>query len=96
MNILMITLTYGIFWANLTTVEPEMGKVNHLFSFRDNAARDILLSWTGDTALGKEGSHVWIAVFGMQCKKVATVDEYLGRDVSSITYLCTAERVEPA
>ena len=93
MNILLSALTYGTFFAHLTTVEVDRGKVNHLFSFRDKLARDILLSYTGNKVLGKEGSYVWIAVHGMTCNKVATLDEYLGREISSTTYLCEAEEV---
>lgn len=93
MNILLAALTYGTFFAHLTTVEVDQGKVNHLFSFRDKLSRDILLSYTGKTVLGKEGSYIWIAVSGMTCNKVATLDDYLGREVSSTTYLCEAEEV---
>lgn len=96
MNVFMLTLTYGTFFAHLTTVEVDQGKVNHLFSFRDHHARDILLSYTGNTVLGKEGSHLWITVYGMSCHKVATLDEYLGREVSSTAYLCEAEEVRNA
>ena len=93
MSIFMTTLTYGTFFAHLTTVEVDQSKFNHLFSFRDNQAHDILLSYTGKAPLGKEGSHVWIAVHGMTCNKVATLDEYLSREISSTTYLCEAEEV---
>ena len=93
MNILLSVLTYGTFFAHLTVVEPEENKVNHLFSFRDNLARDILLSYTGRAPLGTEGSRVWIAVRGMECAKVNTIDDYLGREISAVTYLCEAEEV---
>lgn len=93
MSIFMTTLTYGTFFAYLTTVEVDQGKVNHLFSFRDQHARDILLSYTGRAPIGTEGSRVWIAVRGMECAKVNTIDDYLGREISAVTYLCEAEEV---
>lgn len=87
-----ITLTAVIVMAHLWIVEEDNKKWNHCFHAVDNDGRDLLISYTGDTALGKENEKFPIRFDKLECSQVVPPGHRReSRRYPSGGFLCNAE-----
>jgi len=63
-------LTGLLLWSHLWIVENDNGKWNHCLHARDSVGRDLLISYTGDAPLGKEGEQFYVSLDKITCTQV--------------------------
>jgi len=81
-------------YVTVDTVEQDGQEYNHLLRLVVHG-REYLISATTPSALGQEGSRVWVTWSELECHKVTTVEEAPGRFVPGSAFLCTAFDVRP-
>lgn len=90
------TLASWFIAAQLWIVEEDAGKWNHLLrmvSAEDR--RSILISYTGDAPLGKEGESIQVYLQDIRCDQVQKQGaRTYDRAYPNGAWICTAEKAE--
>jgi hypothetical protein len=81
-------------YVYVDTAEQDGSECNHLLRMIVRG-KEYLISATAPTALGQEGSRVWVTWSEMECHKVITMEEAPGQFVTGQIFLCTATNVRP-
>lgn len=85
------TLASVVFLVQLQIVEKDNGKWNHMFHYRSNDQIDLLISYTGESSLGREGESFRVLLKDLTCSQVLEAGNL---DNPGGAWICTAEKAE--